>query len=207
MPPKTPAQLRQFTRQQVTQSEERLQAQITDLASRVRGLEARVAAMEDAGDDSPPLPDEPDTPDTDSPYDEIDIQSVIFTDAEQVRGWPVKSIIVGASVGDGVQVFPHTKAGMWQTWDNGAVEGNVWIVAKPTTDGFWYAATFEWLRPGQTEKRIASHLMDDHIKKSVFDGWVPQSGEVVGLFVSTPCRLGADTGEYERSNIVKLEWM
>ena len=52
--------------------------------------------------------------------------------------------------------FPHSKAGHWPVVENG--EGNVWVFAH--VNGQWYAATWEWLRAGQVEKRGKDFVWD-----------------------------------------------
>ena len=50
-------------------------------------------------------------------------------------------------------------------------------------DGVWYAATWEWLRPGQTSKPT-SVVNGAHIKKSPLQDFRPVSGETYGFMVS-----------------------
>lgn len=100
----------------------------------------------------------------------------------------------------------HTKRGSWPTTHAGGttVEGNPWIFAK--VNGRWYAATYEWLRPGQKCKGISAGNIGAHIKKSPLSSWRPSSGEQVGLMVSTPARFGPQGSRNERSNVVLVRW-
>ena len=84
------------------------------------------------------------------------------------------------------------------------VEGNPWVFAK--VDGRWYAATYEWLRPGQECKGISASNIGAHIKVSPLSRWTPQSGETIGLMVSTPARFGPQGPRHERSNVVRVRW-
>ena len=79
--------------------------------------------------------------------------------------------------------------------------------------GTWYAATYEWLRPGQTCKSIGvpndypntARALGPHIKRSPLSSWVPKKGETVYFFVSTFARDGRRNGN-QRSNMVKVVW-
>ncbi|NKB87166.1 MAG: hypothetical protein GKS06_02960 [Acidobacteria bacterium] len=140
--------------------------------------------------------------------DQINAGSITYLHAN-VSGWAVTSTTTSVSVTPGEICVNHTKAGKWPV--NRAVEGNPWIVAN--IGGRWYAATWEWLRPGQTCKRIgvpAEHpttaqSIGPHTKKSPLSSWVPKKGETVYFFMSTHARDGTRTRN-ERSNMVKVVW-
>jgi hypothetical protein len=74
-------------------------------------------------------------------------------------------------------------------------------------DGKWYAATFEWLRPGQTSKPVG--VLDgskgDHIKRSPLSNWRPRKGERFGIMVSGLARGGARNVS-ERTNVQMVTW-
>ena len=61
------------------------------------------------------------------------------------------------------------------------LNGNPWIFVFQ--DGTWYAATWEWLRFGQTAKSMSS-VAGDHIKKAPLQDFHPVSGHVYGFMVS-----------------------
>ena len=82
--------------------------------------------------------------------------------------------------------------------------GNPWVFAQ--IDGRWYAATYEWLRPGQECKGISARTIGAHIKVPPLSRWTPQSGETIGLMVSTPARFGPQGPRHERSNVVRVRW-
>ena len=71
-------------------------------------------------------------------------------------------------------------------------------------DGDWYAATFQWLRPGNTarERRVVN---GDHIKQPPLQSWSPIAGETYYFMVSGIARNGPN-GTQERSNIVAMKW-
>ena len=125
-----------------------------------------------------------------------------------VSGWAKTSTITSTSIGGPPICINHTRSGSWpgisSSGTSTTVAGNPWIFAK--VGGQWYGATFEWLRPGQTCKSISATELGPHIKKSPLDNWVPQSGETVGLMVSTPARVGAEGPINERSNVVLTTW-
>ena len=123
-----------------------------------------------------------------------------------VSDWAQTSTITGVSIGGPPISIEHTKSGQWPAVNAGGavVEGNPWVFAN--IDGAWHAATYEWLRPGQTDKEISADNIGAHIKKPPLDGWRPKSGETVGLMVSTPARLGPEGPVNERSNVVLVTW-
>lgn len=118
-----------------------------------------------------------------------------------VSGWRVTSTITGVRIDDPPVCISHTKSGRWPV-KNG-VEGNPWVFAK--VNGRWYAATYEWLRPGQTCKGVSSRDIGAHTKKSPLTSWRPRSGELVGFMVSAHARFGQESVA-ERSNIVMVRW-
>lgn len=129
-----------------------------------------------------------------------ELSSVTWLDPDISR-WPETSRITSASIGNPPICIEHTKAGQWPVKDG--VEGNPWIFVN--LDGRWYAATYEWLAPGQTCKNINADNIGSHIGRAPLSSWRPKSGELVGLMVSARARFNADTVQ-ERSNIVLVRW-
>lgn len=128
------------------------------------------------------------------------IPEVIWLDYD-VSGWPETSTITNVSI-DGASIcIEHTKAGQWPVAHE--VEGNPWVFAN--VDGQTYAATYEWLRPGQICKGVTADNIGAHIGRNPLTSWRPQSGELVGFMVSALVRAGPET-VMERSNIVVVRW-
>jgi hypothetical protein len=136
--------------------------------------------------------------------DQLDLATVEWLHAN-VSQWPVTSRITDVTIGADSISISHTKSGQWPTLDyNGvAVEGNPWVFVN--RGGKWYAATYEWLRPGQTEKRVSARDIGANIKVEPLASWQPRPGEVVGFMVSTPARDGSRTSN-ERTNVVLTTW-
>jgi hypothetical protein len=132
--------------------------------------------------------------------DEIDLSDVKFLHTN-VSKWEVTSRVTRVRIDDPPICIEHTKAGKWR--DVGGAEGNPWVIAK--IDGQWYAATYEWLRPGQTCKNIHADSLGPHTKKSPLEDWRPRSGEMVGFMVSGLARDSTRSVE-ERSNVVLVRW-
>ena len=118
-----------------------------------------------------------------------------------VSNWAVTSTVTGVSIGDPPVCISHTKSGRWPV-KNG-VEGNPWVFAN--INGRWYAATYEWLRPGQTCKGVSARDIGAHTKQSPMTSWRPRSGELVGFMVSAHARFGRESVA-ERSNVVMVRW-
>ena len=140
--------------------------------------------------------------------DEISAGGITYLHAD-VSNWSVTSTTTKVTVDQGQICIFHSKAGKWRAI--GGLEGNPWIVAN--VGGQWYAATWEWLRPGQTCKKIevpqvypnTARALGPHIKKSPLASWVPKKGETVYFFSSTFARDSKRTTN-ERSNMVKVIW-
>ena len=142
-----------------------------------------------------------------APRDELNLEQVRWLHTN-VSSWPRASTVTKTFIGDPPICIEHTKSSVWPSIASRgtvtAVAGNPWIFAK--VDGQWYGATFEWLRAGQTCKQISAADLGPHIKRSPLDGWVPTSGEEIGLMVSTPARAGPEGPIRERSNVVLTRW-
>ncbi len=104
-----------------------------------------------------------------------------------VSGWPVTTALDASVSKSGVVTLQYDKAKSWQAVDG--VNANPWVIAK-WTDGKWYAATWEWLRQGQTSKDMGGKSWGDHIKVAPLSKWEPKSGETVYMLVSGLARSG-----------------
>lgn len=124
-----------------------------------------------------------------------------------VSAWPVTAKMTASVSGGNVNV-PFDKTKEWPTKNaDGAVNANVWALVN--VDGQWYAATWEWLRPGGTSKSVKKLLKTggegDHFKVSPLNKWTPKSGEKIGLMVSGLARSNV-RNVYERSNVEWVVW-
>src|SRR5690606_34766418 len=147
--------------------------------------------------------------------DEIDLSTVTFLHTD-IRDWPITSTLTEVELPEpgkrGVRCR-HTQAGKWP--ESQGAEGVLIVVAE--IGGRLYAASCEWLRPGQTWKpALGADNIGAATKVAPFarqvgrewvSAWVPQPGEVVGLMVATT---GArDKGRHtvaERSQVVRAVW-
>ena len=118
-----------------------------------------------------------------------------------VSSWPVTASL-SASVGGTINM-PYSKARVWPAVDG--VNANPWVFVN--VNGQWYAATFEWLRQGQTSKPkgVLDGSMGDHIKVAPLSSWRPHSGERIGLMVSGLARTKMRNVQ-ERSNVSMVTW-
>jgi len=166
-----------------------------DLAAMLDGLQDAVQSGAKEGAAVP-------TPKPTAPTgDEIDLYSVAWHGPD-VRAWPVASEMPqGAYVSGANLHFPHTKAGQWSVNGEG-LEGNPWVVVQ--SGGQWHAATFEWLRKGQTSKPWEK-VNAGHIKVGALGGYQLQRGEDFYVFVSGRAR-GAERGTAERTAARKVVW-
>jgi hypothetical protein len=139
--------------------------------------------------------------------DQINLSQVVWLH-HNVSSWPQTSTVTSTTVGAPPICVNHTKAGQWpkvSIFNGVVIEANVWVFGN--IGGTWYAATWEWLRPGDTCKPLDGSDFRTHVNgASPLSSWTPKSGEKVGLMVSTPARFGPDGPKNERSNVVVVTW-
>jgi hypothetical protein len=127
-----------------------------------------------------------------------DLSGVEFLHSD-VSDWQVTSSL-HVSIGGGTIRLDYDKARTWRAVNG--VNANPWIFVF--RDGHWYAATFEWLKFGQTTKPIHT-VAGDHIKRRPLHDFQPRSGEVYGFMVSGLAR--DDTRNvHERTPVVMVRW-
>ena len=163
------------------------------LDAEIAATQAQLAALElAAGDGQDERPEDEEAVESDIPSG----TKFLHTD---VSGWPVTARLV-SSVGGGKVSLAYDKADVWpgKTIDGGSCNANPWVFVD--INGQWYAATWEWLRTGQTSKDMSGKSWGDHIKVSPLSGWEPTKGERVGLMVSGLARSSVRNVK-ERSNI------
>ena len=131
-----------------------------------------------------------------------DLSGVVWLHTD-VSGW-AQTASLNASVSGGQIVLKYDKAKVWPGVSAGGTicNANPWVFVH--RNGKWYAATFEWLRPGQTSKPVST-VNGDHIKKSPLENFNPVSGEVYGFMVSGLAR-DKTRNVRERSNVDMVRW-
>lgn len=117
-----------------------------------------------------------------------------------VSGWAVTSPL-SVSFGNGLIRLDYDKADVWPGNAEG-LNGNPWIFVWQ--DNTWYAATWEWLRVGQTAKSMSS-VAGDHIKKAPLQDFHPVSGQLYGFMVSGLAR-DSQRNVLERTPVVMVRW-
>ena len=134
--------------------------------------------------------------------DGIALSSVTWLNTD-VSSWKQTSTL-SVSISGGTITLNYDKA---NTWPSGSVDGtkvnaNPWVFVK--LDNKWYAATFEWLRPGQTSKPTST-VDGSHINASPLSSWHPKSGETYGFMVSGLAR-SSTRNVTERTQVVMAKW-
>ncbi len=117
-----------------------------------------------------------------------------------VSSWPVTASL-NASVSGGRVNLPYSKAKVWPASDG--MNANPWVFVN--LNGQWYAATWEYLRYGQTMKDMRGKSWGGHIKVAPLSSWEPRAGERIGLMVSGLAR-GGLSNVRERSNVCMVTW-
>lgn len=132
----------------------------------------------------------------------INLSSVKFIHTN-VSGWAQTATLSVRFSGNNI-VLTNSKAKDWPGRDTAGafVNANPWIFVN--RNGQWYAATWEWMRVGQTSKSKRA-VNGDHIKASPLNDFVPVSGETYGFMVSGLARTNVRNVN-ERSNIVMVRW-
>lgn len=134
------------------------------------------------------------------PADQIDPAKVKWLDAD-VSKWPITTDLK-ISFGGGNIVYGHSKSRVWSA--NEGLNANPWILV-PTADGKWLAATWEWMKVGQTAKP-AHKIEPGHVKQDAMTPLLPpKSGQTYGFLVSGLAR-DKKRGSLERSPIVLVRW-
>ena len=118
-----------------------------------------------------------------------------------VSSWPETASLHASVSGSGNVSIPYSKANVWPGVDG--VNANPWVFVN--LGGQWYAATWEYLRVGQTSKSMGGKSWGGHIKVSPLSSWEPSSGERFGLMVSGLVRGGLSNVK-ERSNVSMVTW-
>jgi hypothetical protein len=180
------------------------------LGDAAKGIDALASAIQTItglvekylpGEDEPPPPPPP-------PPDDIPLDKVRFLHADRkVLNWPQTSTLESVKVDlrRNKISLKHTHARKWPAGRavGEMLYGNPWVILNHNNR--WYAATWEWLRPGQFVKAARS-VAGDHIKKrEIPKGWRPSKGQLLGFFVSTLAR-GRERTVNERTNIVTVTW-
>ena len=121
-----------------------------------------------------------------------------------VENWEVTAKLKSVSFNGRYIVLDYDKANTWPAHDFGDMQlnANPWVIVN--RDGKYYAATWEWMRKGQTSK-FASAVNGDHIKRRELNDWAPEPGEELQFFLSGLIR-GPQRNVSERSNVVKIKW-
>ncbi len=121
-----------------------------------------------------------------------------------VSSWSETATLSGVEMSGGLICLPYDKAEVWPGVDHvdAFVNANPWIFIYH--QGTLYAATWEWMRHGQSCKNESS-VAGDHIKQSPFWDFQPQSGTWYGFMVSGLARDSVRNAE-ERSNVVLFRW-
>lgn len=118
---------------------------------------------------------------------------------QNVSGWAVTASLTVTFSGSNINLN-YDKAKVWPGVSG--ANANPWVFVN--YGGTWYAATWEYLRPGQTSKPKAV-VEGSHIKVAPLTSWRPSSGEQLGFMVSGLVRGGLKNVS-ERSNIYWTTW-
>ena len=131
----------------------------------------------------------------------IDLSQVIWLNHD-VFTWKRTSTLRSVSTTHNKISLDYDCARVWPGDAKENLNANPWIFIKKDNRG--YAATWEWMRYGQTQK-FKRAVAGDHIKRDPFRDWTPIKGTEYGFMVSGLCRDHRRNVE-ERTNIVMFTW-
>ncbi len=140
------------------------------------------------------------------PMDIVGFSNVIWIDRD-VKGF-TETTNLSSSFNSGAKTIylDYDKAGVWPVedplGDGTEIVGNAWIFVYRRSN--WYAATFDWLRPNQTQKGIENLLSADGTLHGELSNFQMRAGEHYYVLVSTPVRNGYQPKLQERSNAVEV---
>jgi hypothetical protein len=148
--------------------------------------------------------------------DQINLaQVIVIKGAPGVASWPITSTLTSVTVAESELCTYHSMSGQWPTVPffgdpENPIEGNQWLFAN--IGGQWYGGAGEWLRPGQQCKIVdARNIGPDEFyndSDEPLHSWIPSSGELVGVMVSTPARAYPDMATLnQRSNVILVPWL
>jgi len=132
-----------------------------------------------------------------------DLSDVVFTEAGQVKSWPIGATMGNFTIQNGFINMPYSASNSWPGIRifGTTVNANAWGIVR--VGGVWRAGTWEWLRIGQTTKKLSS-FQRGHFR--FIPDINPQPGDLFGFFVSGTARGGQPTNIARRSNYIVYEW-
>jgi len=167
------------------------------------GTTSTETVADSTGDATQAPGEDPPAPSTDSPRQVPAGFAGVRWLHTNVSAWP-ETASLSAGVSGSSVLLNYDKSRSWPSAFAGGTEvnANAWIFVY--RGGTWYAATWEWLRPGQTSKSTRA-VAGDHIKKSPLNDFSPVSGEYYGFMVSGLAR-DSTRNVQERSNVDMVRW-
>jgi hypothetical protein len=149
------------------------------------------------------------------------MHQAIFVKGPNVADWAQTSQVTNVFIGNGQICLEHTKLGQWPTtvfFDDPStlVEGNWGFCGNGqfmnSGDGRnqWYCAAAVWYRPGQQCKGEDANSLKDtwyQPNEEPMKSWTPRSGELFGIYATTPARFWPSMRTVdERTNVVLMRW-
>ncbi|MFP4356946.1 MAG: hypothetical protein ACLFSZ_00725 [Puniceicoccaceae bacterium] len=135
---------------------------------------------------------------------DFDIANVVWLQTD-VSGWPVTSDLSEVSINGGQVCMTFDAGTRWAGFLGGTSYFNATPVVIVKMNGTYYASAFQWFRSGSNRhcKPISAIAPSS---PPPISNWRPTTGETVGFMVTTPSRIGVPTRQFERTNIVWIEW-
>lgn len=141
------------------------------------------------------------------PIDTVNWSNVDWMDNDP-SSWPVNDELYSVSISGRTINVPHSKAGKWPLaypfGDSTTAEGTAWIFVYKNNR--WKAATFDFLRPGQTSKGTDNITDACGALRGELSNFTPTAGQLYGFMITGIARSGYTNNIQERSNVVMQTW-
>jgi hypothetical protein len=142
-----------------------------------------------------------------------DLDDVVFIEEGFAPGITeyVRAMRVTASssvnVAGGNVIMTNTRSTVWPLFGLADINANAWLIVK--VEDTWYAGTFEFMRKGQTTKKVVALNGVGHLRFPPLSRFLPKNGEVYGFMLSGVVRNGIRPGKnniQERTDISFFKW-
>lgn len=137
-----------------------------------------------------------------------DLSDVVFIEAPYVKEWPVGAGMNLSISGDTI-LMPYGGAGSWppvrpKSLGGAQVNANAWGIVK--VGGVWHAGTWEYLRPGQTAKKVKAFGGCCHFRPPI-NNFRLVNGENYAIFLSGVVRdTSGGINIQQRTNYSVFKW-
>lgn len=183
----------------------------TDLNAIMSAVEHGLQIIDSGSDYSEISPEpEPASRQSRSGHIPLDISKVKWLHGRGVAQWPITSTLSSIRVNAGRTDLKHSMGGVWpkhvlaadKNGNDVIVDSSLWAIVE--IKGIWYAATYDYLRPGQRFKMVGFNGIPAHTKTNPIRDFELRKGDKIYLMVSGLARNPRHKTIKERSNLAPV---